>query len=195
MLVRFEGSILAANSQACRILGASEDELLRWDPGGLVDWRNPKAQRVHDACHESGQFRGELTGPRVDGPPFPVKFSVTAFQGGDQRMQVVIFRDLTERKRAEAERRWYAAELQQRNQELRLLPQQMAEGVVGVDEQGQILQINRAARSMFGPSRAAEGQSVQGTALPRTFTEALRRVCSVTREPERLDTGQVRVNP
>lgn len=60
----------------------------------------------------------EVAGRRRDGAVFPMELSVSEVRSGDRRLFTGIVRDITERKKAEEQLRYFAAELQERNAEL-----------------------------------------------------------------------------
>lgn len=115
-----DGQVYSANPAACHMFGRSEDEIKHIGRDGLVD---PADSRYFTALAErehSGLFHGELYGLRADGTRFPAEVSSVLIcrQNNDHRVGIIV-RDLTDRKRAEAEiqeqfselRRWHQAML------------------------------------------------------------------------------------
>jgi PAS domain S-box-containing protein len=96
--------ILDANTSAARRLGYTPEELLTLElddievtdeaPGGLVLWQSKI----------SGTVMSETVYRRKDGTEFPVEVSSRIVQYGSRQVFQNFVRDITERKRAEAER-------------------------------------------------------------------------------------------
>jgi PAS domain S-box-containing protein len=97
-----DGSILAANPAACRMLGRTEEEVCEAGRAGVVDLSDPRLPVLLEERARTGMARGELTFVRKDGTRFPVEISSRVFKDrhGDQRTSM-IFREITERVRAE----------------------------------------------------------------------------------------------
>ena len=102
MLTRTDGSILAANPEACRIFSMSETEICQAGRAGLVDWEDPRALPLLEERNRTGRCRGEVTMIRGDGRRFPAEIASAVFtdQNGIQNTSLVI-RDVTERKNLE----------------------------------------------------------------------------------------------
>ena len=101
-LMRPDGGILAANAQACRMLGYTEGELtaLRWE--GLTEPNDPRAAALQHEQRRVGAAHGELTLRCKDGGCVPVEVVSATFRGRSGALCAsVIIRDVTDRKRAE----------------------------------------------------------------------------------------------
>lgn len=98
------GSIQYANPAACRLFGLTQDEIRQRGRAGLVD---PHDSRLHILVAQamlSGQGRGEVMMNRGDGSQFECELSLTSYQTPDGESRNNLFlRDVTKRKRAEAE--------------------------------------------------------------------------------------------
>lgn len=96
------GKIFAANPSACRILGYSEQEIIE---GGRRLFVDPADERLPAALRErekKGFYFGELNYVRKNREKFPVELSSTVFRDeNDRHRTIIIFRDITERKKAE----------------------------------------------------------------------------------------------
>lgn len=102
LLTAPDGSILAANPAACRMLGRSEAEICRAGRSGLVD---PSDGRLSGNLTERaalGGATGELRLVRKDGTTFPAEVSSGLFtdREGNPRSSMII-RDITRRKQAQ----------------------------------------------------------------------------------------------
>ena len=102
MLTRTDGSILAANPEACRVFDMCETEICRSGRDGLVDADDGRVFPLMEERKRTGRCRGEITMKRGDGSRFPAEISSAVFtdQEGCQKTSLVI-RDVTERKSLE----------------------------------------------------------------------------------------------
>jgi PAS domain S-box-containing protein len=102
LLTAPDGRILAANPEACRIFGRTEEEICRIGRAGLIDLTDPRLSAALEERVRTGMFRGELTFVRKDGTLFPGEISSAIFtdHNGDSKTSMII-RDITERKQAE----------------------------------------------------------------------------------------------
>jgi PAS domain S-box-containing protein len=96
------GNIEAANPEACRLFGRTEEEICRMGRAGLVDPADPRLQAVLAEREQTGRFKGELNFRRKDGSVFLGEVSSAFYKdkSGVSKASVII-RDITERKRAE----------------------------------------------------------------------------------------------
>jgi PAS domain S-box-containing protein len=132
--------IVSANRAAQSLLGMTEEEICRVGHCGIAVQDEALARAIEER-EKTGKWRGILTFRRKDGSTFPVEVSSNAFDSPDGRfMTTVIFRDITERKRAEDELR-ICSEILTR----------MADGVVLIRaKDGVIVYTNPRFESMFG---------------------------------------------
>ena len=141
--------ICVYNSAAARIFGFTAEEML----GREVDVLIPpeyggRHRRGVQRYLETGQptVLGkvvELKGQRKDGSVFPLELGISEAGIGNERAFTAIIRDVTERKRAEAD----VARL---NQQKELILSSAAEGILGLDLQGNHTFVNPAAARMLG---------------------------------------------
>ena len=114
-----DGAIYAANPQACRIFGMTEDEIIRVGRKGVVDTSDPRLQSVLEERDRTGKFKGELNHKRKDGTIFPAEVSTLFFTDRNGFVKTSTFiRDITERKRAEEALREAYENLQLQSEEL-----------------------------------------------------------------------------
>ncbi len=134
------GEILSANRAAQSLLGMTEEEICRAGRAGIVVPDEALAQAIEER-EKTGKWRGSLTFRRKDGSTFPAEASSSAFGTPNGRVRTItIFRDITERKRAEDELRVYSEILTR-----------MADGVVLIRaKDGIIVYTNPRFESMFG---------------------------------------------
>lgn len=107
LLVTTEGRVLAANPEARRIFGRTEQELREVTPADVTDALDPNVYALTQERIRTGKVRGEIAFTRKDGTRFPGEVSVGVFRdsSGEDRMSLFV-RDITERKRAEEAQRF-----------------------------------------------------------------------------------------
>jgi PAS domain S-box-containing protein len=96
------GNIEAANPEACRMFGRTEEEICRIGRMGLVDPADTRLQVLLAEREQTGRFKGELNFRRKDDSAFLGEVSSAFYKdkSGVSKASVII-RDITERKRAE----------------------------------------------------------------------------------------------
>lgn len=119
MLTAPDGSILAANTEACRIFGMTEEELVEADRDAIIDPTDPRLALAIEERARTGRFRGELTYRRRDGTLFPGEVATSLFHDRDGAPRTTtIIRVIMDRKENEAALRDYAGRLGRSNEEL-----------------------------------------------------------------------------
>lgn len=118
MLTDPAGAIFSANPAACTMFGMTEEEICAGGRRGITDASDPRLEEAVETRNRSGAFKGELTFIRKDGTKFPAECSTNSFtdRTGAVRTSMII-RDLTERKKAEAEIARFQHELERRVEE------------------------------------------------------------------------------
>jgi PAS domain S-box-containing protein len=106
-----EGQIVQANAQAEKLFGYSRQELI----GRQVETLIPNRFRARHLGHRESYLREprarpmgadlELSARRRDGSEFPVDIMLSPVTAGEDRLVLGVVRDVTERKRAEAQAR------------------------------------------------------------------------------------------
>ncbi|MGA9524505.1 MAG: ATP-binding protein [Myxococcaceae bacterium] len=93
---RPDGTILAANPEACRLLGRTEAELTTGGRPLVVDLTDPRFDHALEQRRRTGQFRGNLRYLRKNGC-FEAEVSCSIFPDQDgAELCSIIFRDVTE---------------------------------------------------------------------------------------------------
>ena len=124
VIVSASGKIVRVNTQTERVFGYPREELLGKPIEQLIPARFRDRHEAHRAAYaEARRPRGmgvglELFGLRKDGTEFPVEISLSPLATDEGRLVSAAVRDITERKRAEAELAERAAELARSNAEL-----------------------------------------------------------------------------
>ena len=102
VLVSPDGGVLAANPAACKLFGYDEEDLRRIGWLTLVDTTEPRFAEALKQQKENERYSGELSLFDKAGRKFPGEISSSRLAGEDgKRPNIVIVRDITERKRTE----------------------------------------------------------------------------------------------
>lgn len=122
-LVSDDGSIIAANSAACKMFGVTIGEITRMTRNDIMDVTDPRLEAGLEKRRMDGYFRGETTCIRKDRQKFPGEISSALFT--DEKGQVfstTIIRDISDLKKAQQELLSYnerlEAEVRARTKEL-----------------------------------------------------------------------------
>jgi two-component system, LuxR family, sensor kinase FixL len=142
------GTVTTFNPAAERIFGYRADEVV----GKNVKLLMPEPYHSeHDSFVanyiRTGQAKiigigREVIGKRKDGSTFPMDLAISVFRLGECRYFTGIVRDITERKRAEAE-------LREAEERMRSIVDHVIDGIITIDDQGTIESYNPAAQRIF----------------------------------------------
>jgi len=109
IIIDTTGIVRFANRQVSALFGYSHDEVI----GKEVEQLMPERYRHRHLAHRDGYIRNvrlrpmgqglELFGRRRDGTEFPVEISLSPVQDGDRMLTAAAIRDVTDRKKVEAE--------------------------------------------------------------------------------------------
>ncbi|MHB0935239.1 MAG: sensor histidine kinase [Armatimonadota bacterium] len=157
-LLNETGCFLRVNRQAQRLTGYSEAELLHMAFVDLVPVdRDDGAREFFARLKRMESVAGEYLIQRCNGAIIEVEFSAARI--APERYQAIL-RDITERKRAEAERERLFAEIERRAGELDSILNSIADGLIIYNPSGDILRINEAAVQILGLSPSEQQQNL-----------------------------------
>jgi PAS domain S-box-containing protein len=107
MLGRAEdGALFAINPAACAMLGRTEQELMEGGRKAFLDLTDARIPKLFARRARDGFARGEMNFVRADGTPFEIEVSSVLYKGSDGKLLAsTVFRDITARKKAEADLR------------------------------------------------------------------------------------------
>jgi PAS domain S-box-containing protein len=138
LLTSPDGRILAANPEACRMFGRSEEDLCRIGRSGITDTSDPQLEKALEKRKTTGEFSGELTFIRADGTKFLGDISTKLFYDKEGKARTsMIIRDTTERKRMEEQ-------LERDSEEIKLIINSTPILVFYKDLKGKFLRVNKA---------------------------------------------------
>ena len=144
MITSPDGSIEAANAEACRMLGMTEEELITGGRNLVVDPADARLKAALEERERTGRWRGELDFRRKDGTIFPADDSTVIFtDSSGKKKTVMAIRDITERKLAEDA-------LRESEERFRVLTQNLQSAVSLIDEHGAFSIVNASFLRMFG---------------------------------------------
>lgn len=150
MLVDRDGKIIFVNSHTERMFGYQHGDLEGRMAEALVasGSRSRRAFQLDAASDKGRAFGGQdLDAQRADGSQFPVEISLSPIATSDGTFVYAAIRDISERRRAEAE-------IERLRHQQELLLTSVTEGVLGLDEKGQITFVNPAASRLLGYRQA-----------------------------------------
>jgi PAS domain S-box-containing protein len=192
-----DGRIRDANPWACRVLGYERDELVGMAVSSIETTIKPgRLDGVWNRMTVGVPVTVEGRHRRKNGESFPVEARLGLFETADDEiLMLAVARDISERKRQEAELAQATAELVELNadlerqvaertrevratlQRLEAIVRNLREGLIGVDQAGTIRTDNPVALELLGRAESLIGSAAH-EALPDPIPELLHRLRS-----------------
>jgi PAS domain S-box-containing protein len=150
------GNIASFNPAAARLFGYTAEQAIGKNIKMLMP---PPHHDEHDGYLLNYAATGikkiigtflEVVGRRWDGSLFPVELSVSEAKPGENRLFTGIVRDISERKAAEAQAALQLQAVHQSEGRLRAVLENAVDGIITIDERGNIESFNPAAVRLFG---------------------------------------------
>ncbi len=170
ILIDDTGTVTDYNAACERLFGYRSHEVVGRNVRMLMP---PPYRDEHDAYLERYRRTGErriigsgreVEARRKDGSTFPLELSVGETQEADKRMFVGIIRDISARKAAEQE-------LRDREARLRAVINTAVDGVIIIDEHGNVQDYNPACERLFGyKAEEVVGRNVK-TLMPSPYAD------------------------
>jgi PAS domain S-box-containing protein len=156
LLATPHGAILEANPRACELLRLAREEVLAAGHDGVFDPSDARLELALEEQRNVGKFRGELRLLRRNRASFTAEVSINAYQdeAGGERLGIV-FRDITERKRAEEE-------LRRSEAQFRVMVENALDLIALCDLDNTFRYVNPALEQMLG----YRPEEVLGTVIP-----------------------------
>jgi PAS domain S-box-containing protein len=181
-----DGSILAANAAACRMLGRSEEEICQIGRAGVLDPTDPRPVAAFEERKHTGKFRSEYFHVRKDGTRFLCEVTSNTFQDKDSNLKAcTIFRDITERTKVQEA-------LQEEREKLIAIINATTDRIFLIGIDGVILSINKAGAIYLGldPDNAVGVTVFEGVTpeVAQKIKEKIREIC-LTQHPSRVESA------
>jgi PAS domain S-box-containing protein len=175
-----QGIILEVNKVIAEHLGYTQEEMVGQS---LLKYVAPESHPEvirHMQAGDPGPY--EATSLHRDGTKTIGEMRARNFVYHNREIRMVAMRDITEQKRAEAERERLLAQVQRQTAELEATIFGITDGLIVYNQQGDIVRMNDPARKLFGFTEAAYRES---------FAVRWARRHVTTQEGESIPTGEL----
>lgn len=160
--------IVFVNEAFTEMTGYSAEEAVGHSPRFLQGPETSRVQldRIRQALEACQSCSAELVNYRKDGTPYWVELNLAPVRndGGHPKYFIAIERDITDRKRNEAERQELGARAA-------AIVESALDGIITIDEAGTIESVNQAARSLFGYEQGELSGRPITTLMPSPYRE------------------------
>lgn len=185
LLTSLDGSILAANVEACRLFGMNKEEICRVGRDGLVDPADSRLVFLLEERARNGKARGELRMKRAAGTLFPATVaSAIYWDSSGSELTCMVIRDLTEQQRLNEK-------LRQNESRYRALYEKTPAMVHSIDRTGRFIAVSDHWLDTLGYRR----DEVLGHSPVEFMTEESRRLAEKELLPAFFRTGTLKNVP
>ncbi|MBN2402939.1 MAG: PAS domain S-box protein [Spirochaetes bacterium] len=185
LLTKPDGTIISANSSACRMFQRTEGEMRQIGRAGITDHSDTGLAKAIEERRRTGLFQSEFRHMRKDGSVFPCEVTSSVFKDKDgNEKTIVIIRDISRRK--EAEQRLIESE-----ESYRAVIEHSNDGIALVSK-GVHVYVNKKLVEMFGYKSPEEiiGQKVDFLVHPdykQRIVDINRRRWHGEKAPDRIE--------
>jgi PAS domain S-box-containing protein len=195
--------ILFVNPALTEMTGYSKEEILHKTPRILQGPKTDRAmlKRLRENLSRGLGFSGETVNYHKDGTEYFVEWDIAPVRDPDGQIAyfISVQRNVTERKRAEAEMAELFREVEKSRNDLRSILNQLRMGTAMADETGRIVFLSEAAQRLFGKKDAEARGKLWDEVMPLD-EEDREKLRTLLRTPERertkiplhIDTGEGR---
>jgi PAS domain S-box-containing protein len=169
-----EGVSLSDEQGIIRYTNPAEDRIFGYERGELIG-QHVSVQNTYppeenlrivneviEQLKEKGFWEGEFSNRKKDGTPFTTHARITAVEEAGTKYWVCVQEDVTERKRAHVE-------LQRSRDQLRVILENVADGIMAQDPDRHIVYVNPAALRLMGYSSEEEILNVHNAQVIKRF--------------------------
>jgi PAS domain S-box-containing protein len=169
-----EGVSLSDEQGIIRYTNPAEDRIFGYERGELIG-QHVSVQNTYppeenlrivneviEQLKEKGFWEGEFSNRKKDGTPFTTHARITAVEEAGTKYWVCVQEDVTERKRAHVE-------LQRSRDQLRVILENVADGIMVQDPDRHIVYVNPAALRLMGYSSEGEILNVHNAQVIKRF--------------------------
>jgi len=168
LLTQPDGTIYAANPEACRMFGWTEQEIIKLGRNGLVDDKDPRLPLLLKERKEKGKAKGELLFIRKDGSRFPAELASALFYNSHhQERTIIIVWDITERKKFEEA-------LKKSKEKFRLIAENTGDNITVLDLNLNLIYVSSSTMKIRGYSaEEAIHQTLDQIYTPESFKKIM----------------------
>ncbi|MFZ2411193.1 MAG: PAS domain S-box protein, partial [Candidatus Methanoperedens sp.] len=171
ILMDMQGNLLEINRKTESLLGRMNEEVFNEHFSGFI----PKNERERtiaafkELVQKGYGILNDVTLLKKDGTAVPVDINSTIIQYGDRKVAQAIFRDITERKKAEEI-------LRHSEEKFRSITTGAMDAIISIDELGRINYLNPAGERIFGyTAEETIGKELHSLLVPGKYNDTYKK--------------------